>query len=88
MLGRRLRTLLYRYIKYVPLLNRLCNWQHLIFACEHKVKYNREESAERAAARMNAKPSTRNVLESYPCKCCDGYHVGRVDTYRKKEKGD
>lgn len=81
-----LRRFLYRYIRYVPVLNRFFNWKYLIYACEMKVKYNHEESAMRAAERMNAKPNTRNLLEHYPCKCCNGWHVGRVDTYRKRKR--
>ncbi len=65
-----LRRFIYRYIRYVPVIQRFFNWKYLIFACEHKVKYNHAESAIKAAARMNA----------------NGFHVGRVDTYRKKKR--
>lgn len=81
-----IRTFVYRYVRYVPILNRLVNWKFLVYACETKVKYNHAESAMKAAARMNAKPGTRNELEYYPCKFCDGFHVGRVDTYRKRKR--
>lgn len=81
-----IRTFIYRYVRYVPVLQRFINWKYLVYACEMKVKYNHEETAMLAAARMNAKPGTRHVLEHYLCKCCDGFHVGRVDTYRKKKR--
>lgn len=45
--------------------------------CGKKIAYGSEESARKAAASMNAKPSTRSVLEEYPCAFCDRWHVGR-----------
>jgi hypothetical protein len=45
--------------------------------CGAKVNYQSEESAQRAADQMNAKPKTRNLLEPYPCPFCQGWHIGR-----------
>ena len=45
--------------------------------CGTKIGYSSEESAATAAAAMNEKPSTRNVLEAYPCAFCERWHVGR-----------
>ena len=45
--------------------------------CGKKVAYASEESAARAADEMNAKPTTRKPLESYPCAFCRNWHVGR-----------
>jgi hypothetical protein len=45
--------------------------------CGKKVAYKAEESAERVAVEMNAKPSTRKPLEGYPCAFCGNWHVGR-----------
>jgi len=45
--------------------------------CGKKVAYNTEESAAKAAASMNAKPTTRKELEHYPCFFCCKWHVGR-----------
>ena len=48
--------------------------------CGKKVAYSTEESAERAAAEMNAKPGTRKELEHYPCAFCNQWHIGRKMT--------
>lgn len=53
--------------------------------CGKKVDYRSEESAEKAAARMNAKPTTRNTLEPYPCAFCHGWHVGRAMSLEELE---
>lgn len=45
--------------------------------CGKKVAYSSEESAARAAAEMNGKPSTRKPLEHYPCAFCRLWHIGR-----------
>ena len=45
--------------------------------CGKKVKYNTEESANKAAIVMNEKPNTRNILEAYPCTFCKKWHIGR-----------
>ena len=45
--------------------------------CGAKVAYPTEESAERAALEMNAKPTTRKPLEGYPCAFCEKWHTGR-----------
>lgn len=46
-------------------------------ACGKKVAYGSEISATIAADAMNEKPTTRNVLEAYPCAFCEKWHVGR-----------
>ena len=81
-----LRRFFYKYVKYLPLLNRWFNWQALVFACEKKITYPRSDSAQRAAEKMNKKPTTRNELEHYLCKFCGQWHVGRIDTYEKKKR--
>lgn len=45
--------------------------------CGTKIGYSSEASAQGAAAAMNGKPGTRNVLEAYPCAFCNKWHVGR-----------
>ena len=45
--------------------------------CGTKIRYPTEESAARAAASMNAKPTTRKRLEAYPCAFCSQWHIGR-----------
>ena len=45
--------------------------------CGTKIHYPSEESAERAAASMNEKPTTRKPLEAYPCAFCLEWHIGR-----------
>jgi len=45
--------------------------------CGAKIAYTTEESAARAAAAMNAKPTTRKPLEPYPCAFCHLWHIGR-----------
>ena len=45
--------------------------------CGKKVRYSAEDSANRAAVEMNAKPTTRKALEAYPCPFCALWHVGR-----------
>lgn len=45
--------------------------------CGTKIRYPAEESAVKAATSMNKKPTTRNVLEAYPCAFCREWHVGR-----------
>lgn len=47
-------------------------------SCGGKVNYKSEETATRSAQEMNAKPTTRNVLEPYPCEFCGGWHIGRI----------
>lgn len=44
--------------------------------CGKKVAYPSEESASRAAASMNAKPTTKRTLEEYPCAFCSNWHIG------------
>lgn len=44
--------------------------------CFGKFIYS-EESANKAAEKMNKKPTTRNVLEAYSCAFCGHWHVGR-----------
>jgi hypothetical protein len=46
-------------------------------ACGQKVDYKSEDSAVRAADRLNARTGRRNPLEAYPCFWCSGWHVGR-----------
>lgn len=46
--------------------------------CGKKVRYPSEDSATRAAADMNAKPTTRKPLEAYPCAFCAQWHIGRA----------
>ncbi len=53
--------------------------------CGRKIDYRSEESAARGAAKMNAKPTTRNVLEPYPCAFCQGWHVGRTMSVEEME---
>jgi hypothetical protein len=48
--------------------------------CGKKVRYPSEESAERAAVEMNAKPTTKKPLEAYPCPFCVQWHIGRAMT--------
>lgn len=45
--------------------------------CGNKISYSSEESALKASAKMNTKPTTRNVLEPYPCYFCGKWHIGR-----------
>lgn len=45
--------------------------------CTKKIAYSSEDSATDAANAMNKKPTTRNVLEAYPCAFCKTWHVGR-----------
>lgn len=44
--------------------------------CGKKIQYPSEESAARAAASMNAKPTTKRTLEEYPCAFCSKWHIG------------
>jgi hypothetical protein len=44
--------------------------------CGKKIRYPTEESAARAAASMNAKPTTKRALEEYPCAFCSQWHIG------------
>jgi hypothetical protein len=46
--------------------------------CTGKIAYGGEDSASRAAAQMNRKPTTRKVLEAYPCAFCLAWHIGRA----------
>lgn len=46
--------------------------------CGNKINYKSEGSAVKAADKMNAKPTTKNELEGYPCAFCNGWHVGRI----------
>lgn len=46
--------------------------------CGTKIDYKTEISANKAADKMNSKPTTRNKLEGYPCAFCDGWHIGRI----------
>jgi hypothetical protein len=45
--------------------------------CGTKIDYDTEDTAVRAAEKMNHKPNTRNTLEAYPCAFCNGWHIGR-----------
>lgn len=45
--------------------------------CAKKIAYSSEDSATDAANAMNIKPTTRNVLEAYPCAFCKTWHIGR-----------
>jgi hypothetical protein len=45
--------------------------------CGKKIPWPDEERANKAAASMNKKPTTRNVLEAYPCPFCKEWHIGR-----------
>jgi hypothetical protein len=47
--------------------------------CCSKIDYRRRETALRAAAEMNRKPTTRRVLEAYQCSVCGGWHIGGSD---------
>lgn len=40
--------------------------------CGKKIDYKSEESATKAASKMNGKPNTRHELEAYPCCFCGG----------------
>lgn len=44
----------------------------------NKIDYKSEVSADKAAKKMNAKPTTRHLLEAYPCAFCRGWHIGRI----------
>lgn len=48
-----------------------------------------KSSAVRAVVEMNSKKTTRNELEHYECRFCDGWHLGRKNHYklRMKNKG-
>lgn len=48
-------------------------------ACEGKINFKSEETAEKAAARLNKKTDRPNfhLLEAYPCPFCEGWHIGR-----------
>lgn len=46
--------------------------------CGKKVKYSSEERALRAAEEMNNRPTTRNILEPYPCYFCNEWHIGKA----------
>jgi hypothetical protein len=48
--------------------------------CNSKNNYVTEDKAVLAAERMNKKPTTRNILEAYPCAFCSGWHIGRKMT--------
>ena len=72
-----------RYVGLMDNLTRLTHMYNGMIAgeestCENKIDYKSEASAEKAAAKMNAKPTTRNELEAYPCYWCEGWHIGRV----------
>lgn len=48
-------------------------------SCEGKLKFPREDSAQRSAADMIAKKAKQGkdeVFEHYKCSFCDGWHVG------------
>jgi hypothetical protein len=46
-------------------------------SCKGKLKFPREDSAERAAAEMTRKrTATGEVFEFYKCWHCDGWHIG------------
>jgi hypothetical protein len=45
--------------------------------CGKKIRWSDEERANKAAGDMNQKPTTRNVLEAYPCPFCKTWHIGR-----------
>jgi hypothetical protein len=48
-------------------------------ACEGKINFKSEETADKAAARLNKKTDRPNfhLLEAYPCPFCEGWHIGR-----------
>jgi len=48
-------------------------------ACEGKINFKSEETAEKAASRLNKKTNRPNfhLLEAYPCPFCEGWHIGR-----------
>lgn len=48
--------------------------------CGKKINYNTEEKAYKASNSMNSKPTTRNILEPYPCFFCEGWHIGKKMT--------
>lgn len=54
--------------------------------CGQKVAYGSEETASKAAASMNRKPKTRNVLEPYPCAFCGKWHIGRAMSREELER--
>lgn len=45
--------------------------------CGNKIGYSSEESANKAAIKMNKKQTTRHELEPYPCYFCNKWHIGR-----------
>ena len=49
-------------------------------SCTGKVKYGCEETAAKSAVTMNDKGTTRNEMEPYQCRHCDGWHIGRKQT--------
>lgn len=47
-------------------------------SCAGKIQYSNHGQARTACWKMNAKPTTKNVLEPYPCPFCQKWHVGRA----------
>ena len=43
-------------------------------SCRRKVKYGHLATAQKAAVKMQAQKS--EPFEAYPCRHCDGYHIG------------
>lgn len=46
--------------------------------CGQKVAFPTEESATRAAERVNRRPVQHHKVEPYPCAFCQKWHTGRV----------
>lgn len=44
--------------------------------CGQKVRYASEEKAVKSAEVMNKKPTTRRIVEAYPCPFCNCWHLG------------
>lgn len=50
-------------------------------SCTGKVKYPREDSAQRNALAMAAKKGNGEVFEYYKCDFCDGWHLGHQTNF-------
>lgn len=50
-------------------------------SCVGKIKFPREDSAERSASAMTLKKGNGEILEHYKCDFCDGWHIGHRTSF-------
>ena len=52
-----------------------------IKSCAGKIKFPREDSAQRSAAEMMVKKGNGEVFEHYYCKWCESFHIGHRTSF-------